>query len=153
MKVREGSNVKITYYGTGDGYGIPEPFCSCRLCSYARAHGGKDIRSRSQATVGDLMIDFSHDAFMHTVYGGLDMRNYKHVLITHGHFDHYAREQLTGRYVTDENWTFYLPRRRPRPSVSACRKTCKGPRAIRPVARQKLPIQCPSCPWISWGIA
>ena len=40
MKVWEGSNVKITYYGTGDGYGIPEPFCSCRLCSYARAHGG-----------------------------------------------------------------------------------------------------------------
>ena len=57
--------MKITYYGTGDGYGIPEPFCSCRLCSYARAHGGKDIRTRSQATVDDIMIDCSSDMFAH----------------------------------------------------------------------------------------
>ena len=66
--------MKIKYYGTGTSGAIPEMFCSCRVCEYARSHGGKDIRSRSQATVGDLMIDFSHDAFMHTVYGGLDMR-------------------------------------------------------------------------------
>ncbi|MEI3429403.1 MAG: hypothetical protein V8Q82_09380 [Christensenellales bacterium] len=97
-----------------------------------------------------MIIEFSHDAFMHTVYGGLYMRNYKHVLITHGHFDHYAREQLTGRYVTDENWTFYLPPQTAAPERERCRKTCRSGRLV---ARQKLPIQCPSCPWISWGIA
>ena len=66
--------MKITYYGTGDGYGIPEPFCSCRLCSYARARGGKDIRTRSQATVDDIMIDCSSDMFAHQAFYGLDMR-------------------------------------------------------------------------------
>ena len=95
MKVREGSNVKITYYGTGDGYGIPEPFCSCRLCSYARAHGGKDIRTRSQATVDDIMIDCSSDMFAHQAFYGLDMRKYRHILITHGHSDHYAVSEMT----------------------------------------------------------
>ena len=50
--------MKIKYYGTGTSGAIPEMFCSCRVCEYARSHGGKDIRSRSQATVGDLMIDF-----------------------------------------------------------------------------------------------
>ena len=118
--------MKIKYYGTGTSGAIPEMFCSCRVCEYARSHGGKDIRSRSQATVGDLMIDFSHDAFMHTVYGGLDMRNYKHVLITHGHFDHYAREQLTGRYVTDENWTFYLPPQTAAPERERLQKSLQG---------------------------
>lgn len=145
--------MKIKYYGTGTSGAIPEMFCSCRVCEYARSHGGKEIRSRSQATVGDLMIDFSHDAFMHTVYGGLDMRNYKHVLITHGHFDHYAREQLTGRYVTDENWTFYLPPQTAVPERERLQKSLQGAKGNPPAARPKLPRQCPSCPWISWGIA
>lgn len=106
---QEDKIVKIKYYGTGTSGAIPEMFCSCRVCEYARTHRGKDIRSRSQATVGDLMIDYSHDAFMHTVYGGLDMRDYRHVLITHAHFDHYAKEQMTGRYITEQNWTYYMP--------------------------------------------
>ena len=48
--------MKIKYYGTGTSGAIPEMFCSCRVCEYARSYGGKEIRSRSQATVGDLMI-------------------------------------------------------------------------------------------------
>ena len=100
----------ITYYGTGAGAGIPEMFCSCRVCEYARRHGGRDIRTRSQATVDDLMIDFSIDSNAHSVYRGLDMRDYRNVLITHAHIDHYAKTELTSRY-TDEGggWTFYLP--------------------------------------------
>ena len=109
MKVREGSNVKITYYGTGDGYGIPEPFCSCRLCSYARAHGGKDIRTRSQATVDDIMIDCSSDMFAHQAFYGLDMRKYRHILITHGHSDHYAASEMTARYQDPDTWHLYMP--------------------------------------------
>ena len=100
----------ITYYGTGAGAGIPEMFCSCRICEYARTHGGKDIRTRSQATVDDLMIDFSIDSNAHCVYRGLDMRKYRNVLITHPHIDHYARTELTSRYTdTGDGWTFYLP--------------------------------------------
>lgn len=36
--------MKIKYYGTGTSGAIPEMFCSCRVCEYARSHGGKDIR-------------------------------------------------------------------------------------------------------------
>ena len=101
--------MKITYYGTGDGYGIPEPFCSCRLCSYARAHGGKDIRTRSQATVDDIMIDCSSDMFAHQAFYGLDMRKYRHILITHGHSDHYAVSEMTARYQDPDTWHLYMP--------------------------------------------
>lgn len=100
----------ITYYGTGAGAGIPEMFCSCRVCEYARKHGGPEIRTRSQATVDDLMIDFSVDTFGHCVYRGLDMRNYRNVLITHAHFDHYMHPELVSRFTDyGGGWTFYLP--------------------------------------------
>ncbi len=90
--------MKIKYYGTSAGGGIPEKFCSCRVCEYAREHGGKDIRTRSQAVVdGVLSIDFPVDVFMHTVYGGLDMRKINHVLITHAHHDHFLEAEVMSR--------------------------------------------------------
>ena len=100
----------ITYYGTGGGAGIPELFCSCRVCEYARTHGGPEIRTRSQATIDDIMIDFSVVTFGHCVYRGLDMRNYRNVLITHAHFDHYMHPELVSRFTDyGGGWTFYLP--------------------------------------------
>ena len=91
----------IKYYGTGGGSGIPDMFCSCRVCTYAREHRGKDLRSRSQAVVGDLMIDFPVDAHAHTLYYGIDMRKYRDVLITHGHQDHFFRPGLNSRFQDD----------------------------------------------------
>lgn len=101
--------MKITYYGTGDGYGIPEPFCSCRMCSYARQHKGRDVRTRSQATIDDVMIDCSMDMFAHQVFYGLDMREHRHILITHTHSDHYAAAEMTARYQDAGEWHLYLP--------------------------------------------
>ena len=76
--------MKITYFGTGGGAGVPEIFCSCRVCEVARQRRGRDIRTRSQAAINDdLIIDFPVDTFLHTLHGGLDMRKYHHVLITH----------------------------------------------------------------------
>lgn len=90
--------MKITYYGTGAGAGIPEMFCSCRVCEHARKHRGPNIRTRSQAVVDDCLgIDFSVDAFMHTLYGGLDMRRVRNVLITHSHHDHFMPEDTFSR--------------------------------------------------------
>lgn len=100
--------MKITYYGTGAGGGVPEIFCSCRVCAYARAHGQKDLRTRSQAAVDGLMIDFPVDVFAHCAFYGLDMRRYRHVLITHPHYDHFLPNELCSRYEDDGNWTFYL---------------------------------------------
>lgn len=101
--------MKIQYFGTGDGYGIPEPFCSCRLCQYAREHRGKDLRTRSAAVVDDIMIDCSKDLLAHQLFYGLDMRKYRHILITHAHPDHYDGGDMIGRYQDDGEWDVYLP--------------------------------------------
>ena len=56
--------MKLKYYGTGGGAGIPEIFCDCRVCRHAREVGGKDIRTRSQAVIDDkISIDFPVDTF------------------------------------------------------------------------------------------
>ena len=101
--------MKIKYYGTGGGYGIPEPFCSCRLCQFAREHRGKDLRTRSQATIDDIMVDCSKDLLAHEIFYGLDMRKYRHILITHMHSDHYDSDDLTSRYQDAGEWHIYLP--------------------------------------------
>jgi len=90
--------MKITYYGTGASTGIPEIFCSCRICEHARAERGKNIRTRSQAVIdGRLGIDFSVDSFLHTVFYGLDMRQVRHIVITHDHVDHLFAPDLYSR--------------------------------------------------------
>ena len=53
----------MKFLGTGAGEGIPNPFCTCRICEYARKHGGKDIRTRSsfmldRHTIIDMGADF-----------------------------------------------------------------------------------------------
>lgn len=91
--------MKIKYYGTGAGAGIPEIFCSCRVCSHARENRGKNIRTRSQAVIdGKLSIDYPVDTFLHTVYGGLDMTKINHILITHNHHDHFFTNDVISRY-------------------------------------------------------
>ena len=90
--------MKLVYYGTSAGAGIPEIFCSCPVCEHARAERGKNIRTRSQAVIdGELSIDYPVDILMHTIHGGLDMRRIKHVLITHNHHDHFLAEDVISR--------------------------------------------------------
>lgn len=90
--------MKIQYYGTGAGGGIPEIFCSCRVCMQARAERGHNIRTRSQAVIDDrLSIEFPVDTFCHTAFGGLDMRRISHVLITHAHHDHFLLDDVISR--------------------------------------------------------
>jgi len=90
--------MKITYYGTGGGAGIPEIFCSCEVCENARRERGKNIRSRSQAVLdGVISIDFPVDAYAHCVWGGLDMRSIPHILVTHAHHDHFLPADIFSR--------------------------------------------------------
>lgn len=105
--------MKIVYYGTSAGAGIPEIFCSCRVCEQARAERGKNIRTRSQAVIdGELSIDYPVDAFMHTLHGGLDMRKIKHVIVTHGHHDHFLEDDILSRpQGVDGAVHFYLSER------------------------------------------
>ena len=86
--------MKIKFLGTAAAEGIPALFCDCRVCQNARAVGGKEIKTRSQAIVDDkILIDFPADTYMHSLYGGLDLIGVRHCIITHGHMDHlYERD-------------------------------------------------------------
>lgn len=81
--------MKIKYLGTGAFEGMPALFCGCEVCKRARAAGGKNIRSRSQALVNDeLLLDFNADTCMHFQRYGLDLGKVRACLITHSHCDH-----------------------------------------------------------------
>ncbi len=86
--------MKLTYYGTGAAEGIPALFCNCSICQNALANRGKEVRTRSQATVDDrLLIDLPPDTYLHVLHGGLDLRPIRSLLLTHSHSDHlYERE-------------------------------------------------------------
>ena len=102
--------MKLKYYGTGAGYGLPEVFCDCRICRHARENGGKNIRTRSMALLdGQLAIDLSVDTFHHCAFAGLDMRRVKHVLVTHSHHDPFFTSDLFSRVRgMEEPVNFYL---------------------------------------------
>ena len=87
--------MKITYFGTAAAEGWPGLFCRCEACEKARALGGRNIRTRSQALIDDgLLLDLPPDTYMHVLYGGLDLTAVHSLLVTHTHFDHYAPHEL-----------------------------------------------------------
>ena len=72
--------MKILYMGTAAAEGWPALFCSCPICTQARDHGGKNLRTRTQALLdGSLLIDFPPDTYSHALrYGSKELtRGYK----------------------------------------------------------------------------
>ncbi len=100
--------MKLKYYGTACYEGIPAMFCKCEVCEKSRRAGGKNIRSRVQATVDDtILIDFSPDTLIHTQRDGLDLSRIYHCIITHGHSDHFYPDDIASRrhHYTNNNDT------------------------------------------------
>ena len=90
--------MKINYLGTGGGAGIPEMFCSCRICENARIQQGYDLRNRSMAIIDDeLCIDLPCDARSSFIGLGVDARMIRYLLVTHDHYDHFMAENLLSR--------------------------------------------------------
>ena len=86
------------YLGTAAAEGIPGLFCNCEVCNIARSRGGKDIRTRSQALVGDdLLIDFPADTYQHILRYGLRLDRIRYLLVTHSHNDHFYPADLALR--------------------------------------------------------
>ncbi|NLM61435.1 MAG: hypothetical protein GX193_05095 [Clostridiales bacterium] len=86
----------LKYLGTGSSEGIPSPFCTCRVCTHARKHGGTEIRHRTSAIIdNELLIDVTPDTFSQSVSLGIDLSRLKYILFTHTHSDHfYVRELI-----------------------------------------------------------
>ena len=87
--------MKLTYLGTAAAEGWPAVFCECENCRRARALGGKNVRTRSQALVdGELLIDFPADTYWHSLNFGVNLSEITDVLVTHTHADHFSPYDL-----------------------------------------------------------
>ena len=81
--------MKLTYLGTAAAEAAPALFCRCDFCRYARAAGGREIRTRSGAIVDNrLKIDFGPDSYKQMLDNGLDYADVHSLLVTHTHEDH-----------------------------------------------------------------
>jgi len=90
--------MKLQYFGTAAAEGWPALFCGCEACRRARAAGGRNIRTRSQAMIDDkLLIDFPADTYLHMLQYGLDLNQVDSVIITHAHEDHFYPEDFGNR--------------------------------------------------------
>ena len=87
--------MKIKLLGTGAADGIPAFHGDCRVCRYAREHGGKEIRSRSAAVIdGCLKIDLPPETLMQMQASGTNARQWTGLVFTHSDDDHFAVDQL-----------------------------------------------------------
>jgi adenosylcobinamide kinase/adenosylcobinamide-phosphate guanylyltransferase len=95
--------VKVQLLGTGSSDGVPNPFCRCPTCNAERAAGRQ--RVNTCALVDDaVMCDWGPTATAQMVRFGVDFAQIGHVLITHGHPDHFAPQFLMWR-----GWIAGLP--------------------------------------------
>ncbi len=90
--------MKLQYLGTAAAEGWPGIFCRCEVCRKARALGGKNLRTRSQAIIDDtLLVDFPPDSYLHMLRDGLNLPDIHDILITHTHQDHFYPEDFLFR--------------------------------------------------------
>ena len=90
--------MKYTFYGTAAAEGIPAIFCECEACVRARKLGGRNIMTRSQSVIDDVLgIDFSADSYMHVINNAMPEREISSYLITHNHMDHFYLDDFEMR--------------------------------------------------------
>lgn len=94
--------MKLTLLGTAAGDGYPAHWCECENCTYARTHGGRNLRGNTTALLNDdLLIDLSHHAPMTAAHLGIKLGRVKYMLVTHAHGDHLYPPHLNWRYGRD----------------------------------------------------
>lgn len=95
--------MELTFLGTSAGETYPGLWCECPHCTYARTHGGKNVRTNSCAVIdGKMMLDCSHGAFDNAVRFGINLTQATTLLITHPHEDHLYQQHLDWRRGNEE---------------------------------------------------
>ena len=90
--------MKITFLGTAAATACPLVFCRCAACRAAWTKGGKDLRRRSSALIGeDLLIDLGPDLMSAAFAHGIDVSRVRFWLQTHSHSDHFDAGHLITR--------------------------------------------------------
>jgi len=109
--------MEILLLGTGGADGVPAFSGNTRVDTYAREHGGRDLRTRAAALVdGALKIDLPPDTLTQVQRERLDTREWSGLLFTHGDADHFApREIQYGMFPFNEmlylDFTIYANQR------------------------------------------
>lgn len=92
----------VVLLGTGSADGWPNPFCDCRSCRWALAAG--EIRGQTAALVdGTLLLDCGPEAPRAALRHGHTLAGVRHILFTHGHFDHVGPAALLMRHWTGQS--------------------------------------------------
>lgn len=87
--------MKIRLLGTGAADGIPALFGDDRVSTYARKHGGKDVRTRTAAIIDDhIQIDLPPDTHFQLLREKLNPNDWTALIFTHSDDDHCAIEEI-----------------------------------------------------------
>ena len=90
--------MKITFLGTSAGESYPAVWCDCPNCTYARVHGGRNIRMNTGSMIDDdVLLDMNNCSFHTAARLGVSLTGVKHLLVTHPHPDHLSIEPLAWR--------------------------------------------------------
>ncbi len=95
MEVERLLIMEILIQGSGAADGVPAFLSNSRVCEYARAHGGKDIRTRCGALIdGHLKLDFGPDTFSQVARDKVVASDWTGIVFTHSHEDHITISEL-----------------------------------------------------------
>lgn len=90
--------MKITFLGTSAGESYPAIWCDCENCTYARKHGGRNIRMNTGSMIdSDILMDMNSCGFYTAARLGVSLTGIKYLLVTHPHSDHLTLEPLAWR--------------------------------------------------------
>ena len=90
--------MKITFLGTSAGESYPAIWCDCENCSYARAHGGRNLRMNTGTMIdSDILLDMNSCGFYTAARLGVSLTGVTRLLVTHPHPDHLTIEPLAWR--------------------------------------------------------
>ncbi|MDQ2627243.1 MAG: bifunctional adenosylcobinamide kinase/adenosylcobinamide-phosphate guanylyltransferase [Actinomycetota bacterium] len=88
--------MEILLLGTGSADGWPNPFCRCASCRSAT-----EVRGQTAALVDDvLLLDCGPEAPRAAARFGRSLASVRHILFTHGHWDHVGPMALLMRHWT-----------------------------------------------------
>lgn len=79
----------MQFLGTGAAELIPNPFCTCELCNYARTHAEERRTRTSFSYDAHTMIDFGPETIQNCLRRGVSLAQLDDILYTHAHEDHF----------------------------------------------------------------
>ncbi|MBQ9910212.1 MAG: hypothetical protein IJM50_01805 [Lachnospiraceae bacterium] len=90
--------MRFTFLGTSAGESYPAIFCECPNCTYARTHGGRNLRVNTGSMIDDdVLLDLNNVGYTVASRLGISLAHVKTVLATHPHGDHMTREPYEWR--------------------------------------------------------